>query len=554
MNLIRYLLRTGRGLMLMNCGAALLGGICNAGLIALVNVALNREGKFSSALFAGFVLMALGKVLTNFFSQIVLARFSQSAIAGMRLDLVRKVLAVPLRRLEDIGTPKIMGALVEDILNITQALVIIPNFTMNSAILVGGACYLGWLSWKVAAMLSCFILFGAVGYRQLIAKGFLHLNLARTGEDKLLSHFRALTEGIKELKLHRSRRGSFLDGHVQDTADQVSAHNVAAEKRFTCAHTWSQLLFVALVGIILFGLPAVEQIQPHALTGYVVTTLYLMGPLTGVLGSMSAFARADVSLRKIEQLGLSLAARSNEAFSLGQTEKVTAFKRLDLINVTHSYHREKEDSNFMLGPITLSFHPGELVFIVGGNGSGKSTLAKILTGLYPPETGTIRLNGHPVTDRNRDDYRQLFSAVFSDFYVFDSLLGLDIEQLDEQARDYLTQLHLDHKVKVTNGAFSTTSLSQGQRKRLALLTAFLEDRDFYLFDEWASDQDPQFKEVFYHQVLPELKARGKTAVVITHDDRYFHVADRIYKLDYGKMIYDHPCETTSPRLEPVLQS
>jgi putative ATP-binding cassette transporter len=176
-----------------------------------------------------------------------------------------------------------------------------------------------------------------------------------------------------------------------------------------------------------------------------------------------------------------------------------------------------------------------MVFLVGGNGSGKSTLAKIVTGLYLPEAGEIRLDGELVTNQNRDSYRQLFSAVFADFFVFDNLLGLDSADLDSRAGGYLEQLHLKHKVRVTNGVLSTTAVSQGQRKRLALLTAYLEDRPFYLFDEWASDQDPLFKKVFYTQLLPDLKARGKTVLVITHDDRYFGLADRVIKLDYGKI-------------------
>ncbi len=206
--------------------------------------------------------------------------------------------------------------------------------------------------------------------------------------------------------------------------------------------------------------------------------------------------------------------------------------------MVHSYHCEAEDSKFVLGPIDLSFQPGELVFLVGGNGSGKSTLAKILTGLYLPEAGEILLDGKPVDHKNRDQYRQLFSAVFADFYLFDSLIGLRGSDLDAKARQYLKLLHLNHKVSVQNGALSTTAVSQGQRKRLALLTAYLEDRPFYLFDEWASDQDPYFKKIFYTQLLPELKARGKTVLVITHDDRYFDLADRIIKLDYGKIVTD----------------
>jgi putative ATP-binding cassette transporter len=192
----------------------------------------------------------------------------------------------------------------------------------------------------------------------------------------------------------------------------------------------------------------------------------------------------------------------------------------------------------MVGPVNLVFQPGEIVFLVGGNGCGKSTLAKIIAGLYPPESGEIRVDGRRVTEANRDDYRQLFSAVFADFYLFESLMGLKGAHLDQEAQLYLRQLHLDHKVTIQGQSLSTISLSQGQRKRLALLTAYLENRPFYLFDEWASDQDPQFKNIFYRQLLPELKARGKAVLVVTHDDNYFTCADRIIKLDYGRVVYE----------------
>jgi len=549
-NLVRYLLRTARGMTIATALFALLSGACNAGLIALVNVTLTNPAASLATLVWAFAALGAGKLATNFASQFAVVRYSQRATAEMRRDLIRKILAVPLRQLEELGAPRLLAALTEDIMFITQALMGIPSFAVNLAILLGGAAYLGWLSGRVLLVMSGLMLLGALGYRLLINGGFTFLSRAREEEDKMFGYFRALTEGIKELKLHRRRRGMFLASNIQTASAALEQYNVAAELRFMGAHAWSQLLYCALIGLILFLLPRLQPITTQALTGYVVTTLYLMGPLAGVLGSLSVFSRADVSLRKIEKLGLSLAQRCQEDFPLAAPEKETRFQRLELLGVTHSYHHEKDDNHFTLGPIHTVFEPGELVFLVGGNGSGKSTLAKLISGLYPPETGEIRLNGKPIRDQNRDDYRQHFSAVFADFFVFENLLGLEHSNLDGLAQDYLVQLHLDHKVKVRDGALSTTALSQGQRKRLALLTAYLEDRPFYLFDEWASDQDPQFKEIFYTQLLPELKARGKAILVITHDEKHFHLGDRIIKLDYGKVVYEKRLRPAP--LEPAL--
>lgn len=551
MDLLKFIWRTCRGRMVVTTVTALLSGACNAGLIALVTMALTASGRHGPAFLGAFVALGIGKIVTNFISQAMLADFSQGAIANLRRDLIRKILAVPLRNLEEIGGPRLLVALTDDVFNITQALLAIPVVCVNLAMLLGGAAYLGWLSWKILLGICGMIVIGAVVYRLMVNSAMHCLNFAREEEDKLFNYFRALTEGIKELKLHRNRRSAFLVKNVQTATEVFQKHNVAAEVRFIAAQSWSHLLYFALIGLILFLLPQIAQVDSRTLTGYVVTTLYLMGPLAGVLSSLSLFGRASVALDKVQTLGMSLAAQSKEDCSLDRPECEITFARLELNNVTHSYHHEKDDSHFVLGPINLRFRPGELVFLVGGNGSGKSTLAKIITGLYAPESGEIRLDGETITDKNRDDYRQLFSAVFGDFYLFENLLGLESHDIDEQAQFYLEHLHLNHKVKVKDGVLSTTALSQGQRKRLALLTAYLEDRPFYLFDEWASDQDPYFKDVFYTQLLPELKARGKTVLVISHDDRYFHVADRIIKLDYGKLLDNAPRLTASPRVSAM---
>lgn len=520
--------------MVVTTATALLSGACNMGLIALVSMALTNQRE-TTVLMWGFVVMGIGKLVSTFVSQALLASFAQGAVSNLRRDLVRKILTVPLRDLEELGTPRLMVALTDDVFNITQALLAIPLVFVNLAMLLGGGVYMAWLSWKILVGACGLIFVGAVVYRLIVASAFKSLNLAREEEDRLFSYFRALTEGIKELKLHRNRRGAFLTQNVQTATEAFQKHNVAAEIRFVVAQNWSHFLFFALIGLILFLLPQISQLSPKTLTGYVVTTLYLMGPLAGVMSSLSLYGRANVALQRVEQLGISLAQSATEHCPIERAESEMAFEHLELANVTHSYHHEKDDSFFALGPINLRFRPGELVFLVGGNGSGKSTLAKIISGLYVPEAGEIRLDGQVVTDKNRDDYRQLFSAVFADFYLFENLLGLHTKNIDEQARMYLENLHLSHKVKVKDGSLSTTAVSQGQRKRLALLTAYLEDRAIYLFDEWAADQDPHFKDVFYTQLLPELKARGKTVLVISHDDKYFHVADRIIKLDYGKL-------------------
>ena len=512
---------------------ALVGGACNAGLIAAVNNALQHTTKPAKTVILAFVALGLGRLCASFVSQIISVRFSQEAVAGLRRNLVRGMLAAPLRQLEELGSARLIVALTDDVYNVTQALLGVPTFVVNIALLIGGGAYLGLLSWHLLLGLMAFAALGSLGYSLLSRGAYRSLTRAREEEDRLFRHFRALTEGVKELKLHRKRRSVFLSRDIHAATEGYQRHNIAAENGFIFAQHWSHLLFYLLIGLMLFWAPVNGISTGAARSGYVITALYLMGPLAGVLSSFGLFGRANIALQKIEQLGVCLRRLGTDASPASKAELRQSFERLELFEITHSYHREKDDCHFMLGPISLVFEPGELVFVVGGNGSGKSTLAKIITGLYTPESGSIRVDGQTITDENRDDYRQLFSTVFSDFFLFETLLGLEAPQLDDRAQGFLTALHLERTVRVRDGVLSTTALSQGQRKRLALLTAYLEDRPFYLFDEWASDQDPQFKEVFYTQLLPELRANGKTVVVITHDDKYFYVADRLIKLDYG---------------------
>ncbi len=540
MTLLRFLIRYSPAMVVWTSAAALLSGACSTGLLALITSALNRHGSLGVTLIVAFCALGLGRFLTNVLAQVTLAHFSQATTARLRLDLVSKILSVPLRQIEELGAPKLMVALTEDILEITQATLCIPVFAFNFAVLLGGAVYLALLSFPVFLGMFAFGVVGAVTYRLLIRNGFGHLRAARDGQDRLFEHFRSLTEGIKELKLHRARREAYLREDVARAAAVCQKHNIAAELRFIVAQNWNQLLFLALVGLIIFLLPRIQSVSPQAMTGYVIVTLYLMGPLAGLLGSLSVFSRANVSLQKVEQLGLALSAHpSDNGFDAPRQFASVPFEALELVQVQHHYHREREDDNFLLGPIDLTLRPGELVFLIGGNGSGKSTLAKVITGLYPPAGGEIRLNGIAIDDHNRDDYRQCFSTVFADYFLFDRIVGMGGADGDRRAREYLERLHLEHKVSIKDGVFSTTQLSQGQRKRLALLCAYIEDRPFYLFDEWASDQDPLFKDVFYSQLLPELRSLQKAVLAITHDDRYFGCADRLIKLDYGKITREH---------------
>jgi putative ATP-binding cassette transporter len=455
----------------------------------------------------------------------------------MRMYLCKQILGAPLRDIETAGTAKLLAALTQDIPTIAGAFLRVPGTCTSIAVLTGCLLYLGNLSLVMLLALIVFLAIAVVTYVIPQKSANRLLQLGREDWDALLKHFRAMSEGAKELKLNRQRREAFYTDLLETTAMSYRRLNVAGQNRYVLLNSWSQVCYFIVTGLILFILPSmVANINSRVLTGYAITILYMAAPLSALISIIPTFGTANISLRKLEELGLSLTTLGTEAATTTRPRTPGHdWRRLDLIGVTHTYQREQEEGSFVVGPIDLSLRPGELIFLVGGNGSGKTTLAKILTGLYAPESGEIRLDGETITDETSDFFRQHFSVVFSDFYLFDQLLGINDPDLDERARSYIEQLQLSHKLQIEGGTLSTIELSQGQRKRVALLTAYLEDRPIYVFDEWASDQDPLFRDIFYYQLLPELKAKGKTVLVISHDDRYYHIADRIVKLDYGKL-------------------
>jgi len=520
----------------LSVAAAILAGVvsggCSARLIALINLALEQNAPSSLILpFLGITLLSL---ITASLSQFLLIDLSQDAVYRLRLQLSQRILSAPLQQLEQFGASQLLAVLTKDVQAISDAVFIIPFLCIDIAVIGGCLVYLGWLSgWFFLAVLV--FMGGAIAIIQILF-GASHrfLSSARKEVDRLFSHFRGITDGIKELKLNSIRRQQFFEEDLQVSADASRYHQKIAFKLGAIATVSGQLMFFILIGILLFGIPQVMPSVSDILPAYTLTLTYLLGPLRNVIQLLPNLLNASVSIQKVSEMGLTLAENA-EISTANKQKNDSSWQYLQLDAITHTYQSQDADHRFTVGPIDLKLKAGELVFIIGGNGSGKSTLAKLITGLYSPDSGEVRLDENLITEANLEWYRQHFSVVFSDFYLFDRLTGSTDLTVDHKAQEYLERLELVQKVSVQDGRLSTTALSQGQRKRLALLTAYLEDRPIYLFDEWAADQDPIFREIFYTRLLKELKQRGKTVLVISHDDHFFHVADQIIKLNYGRI-------------------
>lgn len=537
MKIISFIFNYSKRTFIVAALAGAIAGAASAGLLALLDATLRNEQPAPLKLAGYFAALLIVSVLANVVSRFLLINISQDVPFELRMRLSRQAFNVPLRKFEEIGSHRILAILTQDIQTIATALLDFPVFCVNLAMALGVLVYLFWLSPGVFVGFLVIMLL-TMGSLQLVNKqARRHLKKAREDWDGLLNHIRSLLDGTKELRLNRRRREAFINDLLEPRADSYRRNNVRGRQILGFNAAGSQAIYFVYIGALVFILPRFWTISNETLIAYALAALYMRTPMAIFFDIIPSFTNANISLAKVEQTGLSFAAASPEIDNASDGVAPTC-QQLDLYDVTHVYKHESGDGDFLLGPVSLTLRQGELVFLVGGNGSGKTTLAKIVTGLYIPEAGEIRFDGRPVSDHNRESFRQLFAMVFSTPHLFEHLLGHDKVTLDQRAQDYIAKLQLDHKVKVADGVLSTTDLSQGQRKRLALLTAYLDDRPIYIFDEWAADQDPLFKEFFYLHLLPELKARGKMILVISHDDRYFGVADRILKLEQGKIVPD----------------
>ena len=546
MKLIWQLVGVGGGRVLAIAALGLASGFVSTGFIALINRVLHNDKSTSIYLLVIlFVCLAVARLTTKLWAQWMMVRFAQDKLLSLCEELCKRVVQTPFLTIERIGPARILATLSDDVTILSASIQAIPSIAGNAAVLIGCLIYLAYLSWVASIIMFIMTATGAIIYKLLIKKAYKAILDARAGRDMMFRHFRSLTEGIKEIKMSTERQNLMIEEEIDGTARYLRKQNLIAMLGYLKADGWAQVMFYLVMGLLLFALPALNDISLATLTGYAFVALYAMAPVWGIMGSIPKLQRGKAALDRIDGLGFSLASGEQlqsesckTQFSGCKTQagvKVNTPK-IELKGIRFSYRiEENSQENFILGPINLTLLPGKIIFIIGGNGSGKTTLLKLLTGLYAADSGEILVEGQLVP-HDSQSYRQLFSVVFSDYYIFDRLQNSSGSDPDRRANKLLKLLQLDKKVRVMNGVYSTTSLSQGQRRRLALLSAYLEDRPVYVFDEWAADQDPAYKEVFYTNLIMKLKNRGKTVIVITHDDRYFRYGDTIIKLDYGKIV------------------
>ncbi len=508
----------------------------NSLMVFIINEALNRtmgdlsrRAGIETGLYIYFILGFLLYTTAAFFTRKKLINLTNKMIYDRRMKIIDKIFGAPYYKFEAMEEGKTFAALNNDPENVSDFVNMFVSILTGSISMVICFIYLGTLN-GYGALLSVAIVILASGLFMLVSQSAGKVfERNRDVQNLFFKNINDMINGFKELYINSRKRREFHDD-IRNSCSMYTNTRIEGDYKFVGVTILGDFLYMLVIGVVVFTFPLIfHNIQSTTLRSFVVVYLYMGGIVTMLTSLIPGLVRVIVSWKRINSFMDEVSTLEEE-----QTPVVNDDPDFSVLLKNVEFHYKSENGEtFALGPVNCEFRSGEIVFISGGNGSGKTTLAKLITGLYQPDAGEILVNGEKVDTKTLGGY---FTTVYSDFYLFDRLYGIDCQEKNEEIERYLRILKINDKVSVKGGSFSTLKLSTGQRKRLALLISYLEDKPAYFFDEWAADQDPEFRRFFYTTLLPELKARGKAVIAITHDDRYFDEADKHIKMEMGAIV------------------
>ncbi len=514
--------------------------------------------------FAGvFLTFCILILILNSFSQVILARVSMDVRFILRKNLYRRIQKAPISSVESVGPSRLLQALSNDVSAIVAGAQLLPNILTNVVTMLGMLGYLFYVDTNIFFYIVQVVIFGVITYQIPIIIGANSFFKARNHEDLLQEGFKGLVEGAKELKLSLEKTQVYEDEILIKQEKIVRGLQKRGFTAFNLASNYGNLLSFFAIGGLSFILLNYYVLTNAQITVAIMTLLYLSAPIGFLLNVIPQLSRTKIAINKIDKLYSELKVESvsddyhpiknwnsiqlrNIKFKYD--EPFPSFVKPNSYGFIASLFKSKkiktlvksadQIKTFEVGPVDVEIKRGEITFITGGNGSGKSTLCKVISLHYIHTDGQITYDHDNIIDKNNiTNFRHEINCIYSDYYLFDKALNQKSISADyeEQIHQYLKAFNLEGKVEYKDGNFSTLKLSDGQRRRLALVVSLVENKSLYVFDEWAADQDPEFKAIFYNEILSELKNKNKAVVVISHDDRYFHVADQLLHMESGQL-------------------
>ena len=480
-------------------------------------------------------------ILFYWFSQgLVLRRTTEiveEIVEQVRLRIAEKIRYSDLVSIENIERGALYNAVSVHASNISEAATAAITAFTGLVFVCCASLIVSFVSFPAFLILAGIIAFLFLLFEEFRIKSGQWLSKALQNDNEFVHSFSNSLDGFKELKMSAPKANDFAELSLKPAA--AEAREMRNKYGFALNRvvlTMGSSLFVVLAALV-FVLPSVAPSEVPKLPVLASFVVFLFGPFSQVVGNLPLVTKANASIREIRRIEKRLDSIFEQGFAdpIARVYQTLRFDTIRCDGIGFNYQDELGAFAFSLKSIDFQLSRGELVFITGGNGAGKSTFLKILAGLYPPLSGTISVDSTIIDHENRQSYRHLFSTVFADFHLFDRLYGINPVDQD-RLRQLLQLTDLSRKTSVVGDKISAVNLSSGERKRLALVLSLLDDTPILLLDEWAAEQEPNFRRKFYREILPWLKLQGKTVVAVTHDDDQYEVADRVIKMQFGTFV------------------
>ena len=512
---------------------ALISAVANSIIILILNLAADNSQQLdiSLQLLALFTVSMIIFYISKRFILRQATTMTEKSIYKIRIDVVDSLRKAELKTLENIGESSIFTRITHDTNFISQTSAVIINAGQSTILVFFTLLYILYLSVPAFFIsvfaLSCASLIFLTRQKQINEE----IRDAARKETELFDNLNHILSGFKELKINHRKNNDIMD-HFKHIAKEGRDLKITTGLRFAVGYMFSETVFYMLIGAIVFIIPQYTSINVSTLTKLTAAILFIIGPLENIISTIPIFFKANIAIANINALKTQIKEKVESNLKKPSIEAYKDFNFIKVTDLKFDYKDKDMESLFTVGPINLEIERNKIYLIKGGNGSGKSSLLKLLSGLYKSESGRIEINNERVQEKDYPSYRELFSIIFTDFHLFDRLYGLkDID--DKKVKDLIKKFGLDKKTDFEDGKFTNIDLSTGQKKRLGLIVSILENKMIYIYDEVAADQDPEFRHYFYTVFLQELKNKGKTIILVSHDDKYFDAADKIIEMDNG---------------------
>ncbi len=482
-------------------------------------IALMMTVQAGSAWTRGLVITRLGGIFVHRISTHIVARLFSLPVAffqrQMLGDLVSRVRSVDtIRRfVTDQAAPMLIDLLVG---SITAVLMIV--FSPHLAFIV-----IGGLTMEMSVRL-----FGLRRQREL-SEDLLE------AEGKEMSRLLESMRAIQAIKLAGREAQRFavwenelvrvLNANMRLTRQR---NTIAVITSASGALEWAAVLCVGILGV------GFAPVTTGVLFGFLAYRGVFRERVSSVMESIWSMQLAGVHVRRLDDLMLTEPEPQG-----GGLTRVDGPGRLKLENVSFRYGPTEP---LVLDDVSLEFPAGACVAIVGPSGSGKSTLVKLILGIEKPQQGSIKLDGVPIEDVNRQVWRERFGTVMQD----DTLLAgsindniaffdprFDVQKVRRAARDAaihdeILAMPMDYGTRVGDMG---VQISGGQRQRLLIARALYREPGIIVFDEGTANLDAASEEKI-SEVLANL---APTRIIVAHRSHLLTVADILYEVRDGRV-------------------